>query len=246
MNKQNQPKSKSFTIVQLYPNDMNIYGDWGNTLTLKRRAEWHGYHPTVIDYNVGDTLPAEIDLVVGGGGQDSGQTRVMHDLHQIAPNLNALSKDGVPMLMICGMYQLFGHFFKTKDGQIIDGIGIFDIETHGSNQRLIGNSLAHSPIFGDIIGYENHSGLTYLGEKAKPLANVKKGAGNNGQDQTEGVIYRNTIGTYLHGSLLPKNPLLADWLIEKAITRKYGDFKPNVIDDHLANEARQVAFARPR
>lgn len=237
---------RNLRILQLYPRDMNIYGDWGNTLTLLRRAEWHGYQPELLDYNPGDEFPEDVDLIIGGGGQDSGQTKIHRDLMQRANQLKTLAEDEVPMLMICGMYQLFGHFFKTKSGDMMHGIGLFDLETHGSEQRLIGNVVTHSERFGDIVGYENHSGLTYLGSRAQPLAKLIKGAGNNGQDDTEGAVYKNVIGSYLHGSLLPKNPALADWLVEHAAQRRYGDFTPTVIDDRFAEHARRIARKRPR
>ncbi|HEY0965685.1 MAG TPA: glutamine amidotransferase [Candidatus Saccharimonadales bacterium] len=238
--------SNTLRILQLYPKDMNIYGDWGNVLTLKRRAEWHGYGVELLEYNPGDTLPEDIDLIVGGGGQDSGQSIIQDDLQKISPHLKELTESGTPMLVICGLYQLFGKFFKTKDGVIIPGIGIFDIETHGGPERLIGNIITESSDFGQIVGYENHSGLTYLGKDVLPLGKVIRGAGNNGQDEFEGARYKNVIGSYLHGSLLPKNPLIADWLIEQAATRKYGDFTPSVIDDRFAEKAREVALKRPR
>jgi len=141
---------------------------------------------------------------------------------------------------------MFGNFFKTKDGIVIDGIGIFDLETHGGNERLIGNIVTQSNDFGEIIGYENHSGQTFLSPKTTPLGRVIKGAGNNGHDETEGARYRNVIGSYMHGSLLPKNPAIADFLIEKAVTKKYGEFTPTVIDDRFANLAREIALKRPR
>ena len=150
------------------------------------------------------------------------------------------------MLVVCGLYQLFGNFFRTLDGTLIKGIGLFDIETHGGTERLIGNIITRSHEFGDIIGYENHSGQTFLGKGLKPLGLVQKGAGNNGHDATEGVRYKNVIGTYLHGSLLPKNPAIADFLIEKAVIKKYGEFTPTVIDDRFATMARDIAAKRPR
>lgn len=238
--------SKILRILQLYPRDMNIYGDWGNTLTLQRRAEWHGYEVELLSYNPGDVFPDDIDLVVGGGGQDSGQSVIQDDLQKIGAKLKDLAATGTPMLVICGLYQLFGTFFKTKDDITIPGIGIFDIETHGGPERLIGNIITESPEFGQIIGYENHSGLTYLSGDVQPLGKVIRGAGNNGQDDFEGARYKNVIGSYLHGSLLPKNPALADWLIEQAATRKYGEFTPTVIDDRFAEEARKIAASRPR
>lgn len=237
---------KTITLLQLYPRDMNIYGDWGNTLVLKKRLEWHGYTVKLLEYNPGDTFPNDVDLIVGGGGQDSGQGKIGADLLSIGGHLQQLADDGVPMLMVCGLYQQFGHFFKTKDGTVIKGIGLLDVETRGGNERLIGNIVTTSDEFGLIIGYENHSGLTTLGRHAKPLGRVLKGAGNNGSDATEGARYKNVIGTYLHGSLLPKNPLIADWLIEQAVTRKYHDFTATVVDDSFAREARDVAAAQPR
>ena len=237
---------KSLRILQLYPNDMNIYGDWGNVLVLKKRAEWHGYDVELLEYNPGDTFPDTVDLIVGGGGQDSGQTIVKDDLQKIGPKLKQLAEDNTPMLVICGLYQLFGNFFKTKDGDVIPGIGIFDIETHGGPERLIGNIVTHSEEFGDIVGYENHSGQTFLTNNLQPLGKVIKGAGNNGHDEYEGARARNIIGSYLHGSLLPKNPKIADWLIEKAAAKKIGEAHLSVIDDSLADKARDVALKRPR
>lgn len=233
-------------ILQLYPRDMNIYGDWGNVLTVMQRAKWHGYEPVLHEYNPGDAFPHDIDIVIGGGGQDAGQDRIQTDLLKIGPKLHELANADTPMLVICGLYQLFGHFFRTKDGHEIKGIGIFDIETHGGPERMIGNIITQSEQFGEIIGYENHSGQTFLGKSIQPLGKVIKGAGNNGQDEYEGAIYRHVIGSYLHGSLLPKNPSIADWLIEKAATKRYGDFKPTVIDDRFAEQARKVALTRPR
>jgi CobQ-like glutamine amidotransferase family enzyme len=238
-------KKGSITILQLYPNEMNIYGDYGNLLTLKRRAEWHGYEVEVAYHHPGKVLPVNADIIVGGGGQDSGQDVVGPDLLRNAELLRDMVDDGMPMLMICGLYQLFGHRFVTSD-HTIEGIGIFDIETFAGPKRLIGNIVTRSDIFGEIIGYENHSGLTHLLNDQKSFGIVTKGAGNNGQDKTEGAIVHNAIGTYLHGSLLPKNPNVADHLIETAIMRKYGDFNPEIIDDTFATRARTIAKKRPR
>ncbi|MDB5177989.1 MAG: putative cobyric acid synthase CobQ [Candidatus Saccharibacteria bacterium] len=237
---------KNIHIVQLYPNDMNIYGDWGNVLTLKKRLEWHGYTPTLSEYNQGDTFPKDVDIIIGGGGQDSGQTVIQDDLLKNGAHLRQLVEEGVPMLLICGLYQLFGRFFKTLDGSVIKGIGVLDLETHGGTERLIGNIVTKSHEFGEIIGYENHSGQTFLGKSMTPLGLVQKGAGNNGQDATEGIRYKNVIGSYMHGSLLPKNPALADFLIEQAVIRRYGEFIPTVIDDRFAELARSAALKRPR
>lgn len=233
-------------IMQLYPRDMNIYGDWGNTLVLKKRAEWHGYTPKIVNYNPGDTFPEEVDIIVGGGGQDSGQDTIQADLLAIAPKLHELTEKGTPMLMVCGLYQLFGRFFKTSSGHIIEGIGIFDLETHGGQERLVGNVTTTNQLFGDIVGYENHSGQTYLGKHVTPFGAIIRGAGNNGHDSTEGARIKNVIGTYLHGSILPKNPAIADFLLETAAVKKFGDWQPGIIDDRIAEKARMIAKKRPR
>lgn len=237
---------QTITIMQLYPNDMNIYGDDGNILVLKRRLQWYGYEAKLLTYDPGDNFPDSVDIIVGGGGQDSGQGKIQADLLTIGERLKKLADDGVPMLVICGLYQLFGKFFQTSNGQTITGIGLLDIETYGKSERLIGNVVADSHQFGEIIGYENHSGQTFLGKNVRPLGRIRLGAGNNMNDSTEGARYHNVIGSYLHGSLLPKNPAIADFLIEKAITRKYGDFSTDVIDDQFATLARRIASRRPR
>ncbi len=239
-------QNKELIILQLYPKAMNIYGDWGNVLTVMRRAQWHGYEPKLLEYNEGGSFPEHVDIIIGGGGQDSGQMIIQEDLLTRGPRLKSLADEDTPMLIICGLYQLFGNFFKTLNGTTIQGIGMLDIETHGSNERLIGNIVTRSREFGEIVGYENHSGQTFLGHNVTPLGMVEKGAGNNSQDGTEGARYRNVIGTYLHGSLLPKNPAIADFLIETAAIKRYGDFTPTVIDDSFAQKARTVAIDRPR
>lgn len=233
-------------VVQLYPRDMNIYGDWGNALVLQRRIAWHGYTPELLEYDVGDPWPEDVDILLGGGGQDSGQLIIQDDLQSRAPALKALAEDGVPMLVICGLYQLFGRFFKTRTGAVIPGIGILDVETHGTDERLIGNVKVATPEFGEVLGYENHSGQTTLGPGVRPLGTVAKGTGNNSSDGHEGARYRNIVASYLHGSLLPKNPAIADFLIRTAAERKFGTFEPGQPDDHFAELARQHAARRPR
>ena len=244
---------RTIRILQLYPREMNIYGDWGNVLVLKQRLKWYGYSPVVEEYNAGDEFPSDVDIIVGGGGQDSGQVVIQQDLQALAPSLRAMADDGLPMLVICGLYQLFGRFFKTHDGALIPGIGILDLETHGGDVRLIGNVLSVSSEFGEIHGYENHSGQTFLGPGVEPLAEVRKGEGNNTKDSTEGARYKNVVASYLHGSLLPKNPAIADFLIEQAAVRKFGSFEPvprseeDLADlSKLSDLARQHAGQRPR
>lgn len=238
--------TNTITVLQLYPKDMNIYGDNGNLQVLVRRLEWYGYTPEVISYNVGDKLPANPDIIVGGGGQDSGQEKIHADLLKIGPQLKKWADVDVPMLLVCGLYQLFGHFFKTLNGTMLEGIGILDVKTYGTTERLIGNIITTSETFGTIIGYENHSGQTFLEEATQPLATVIRGAGNNAKDGHEGARYKNVIGTYLHGSILPKNPAIADFLIRTAAEKKYGEFSNDLIDDTFADKAREIAATRPR
>lgn len=233
-------------IVSLYHDDMNIYGDTGNILALTRRARQYGLTPIVHEYSPGDKLPDTIHLLIGGGGQDSGQSNIYDDLQKISPRLHVLAEHGVPMLMICGMYQLFGHEFITATGDIIKGIGLLDVSTRAGAERLIGNIVTESSEFGELVGYENHSGQTTLGDAAQPLAHVKTGEGNNQTDDTEGARFHNVIGSYLHGPLLPKNPQLTDWLIRRAATSAQFQLTDAAIDDSLANTAHHIATTRPR
>ncbi|OZG69513.1 type 1 glutamine amidotransferase [Bifidobacterium eulemuris] len=243
-------------IVSLYPKDMNIYGDSGNVLTIKRRLELYGYEPRVHAYNQGDDWPERVDMILGGGGQDTGQKKIISDFYARADLLRGLAADGVPMLMICGLYQLFGEYFETIDGTRLDGIGVFGAYTIGRDVRMIGNLVEHSEDFGQIVGYENHSGQTFLREGTQSLGRVEQeGRGNNGEDHTEGARVDNVIGTYMHGSLLPKNPAISDFLIRAAAERRYGGFAPQSTAeqqtelarlDQFAQEARRVAITRPR
>lgn len=235
-------------IAQLYPRDMNLYGDWGNVLVIKKRLEWCGLSVEIIDHNPGDKTDfSDIDMFIGGGGQDSGQTAIQSDLLERANELRQLANDGVPMLMICGMYQLFGRFFRTLKGEEIIGANILPIETIASRERMIGNIVIKSQDFGEIVGYENHSGQTFLDKTAVPLGQVIKGAGNNMRDAHEGVQYHNIIATYLHGPILPKNPRIADFLINEALKRRGLDFKQvKKIDDTFVRQAREIALKLPR
>jgi CobQ-like glutamine amidotransferase family enzyme len=238
--------ARKLAILHLYPREMNIYGDHGNLLALVRRLQWRGFEVEVADHHPGDGIPAEPDIVLGGGGQDSGQTVVAKDLRRIGPALGAWVEQGVPALVVCGTYQLFGSHFQTTDGETIEGLGIFDLHTEGGTERLIGNIVTASERFGEVVGYENHSGRTWLAAGEQPFAQVVSGAGNNGRDGTEGVLHRNAIGTYLHGPLLPKNPAVADFLIQAALDRRYGEGALPELDDALAHNARRIARTRPR
>jgi CobQ-like glutamine amidotransferase family enzyme len=267
---------RTLNIVQLYPREMNIYGDDGNVLVLKRRAELYGFVPRVQAFELGDSTDKlrQADLIIGGGGQDSGQVSVASDLQNNTAVLHRIVADGVPGIMICGLYQLFGNRFVTSDGTKIDGVGIFDADTIGQSRRLIGNIVIDSK-FGRLVGFENHSGLTYLANGQARFGTVLSGAGNNGQDGdpkftgrskgkirehniggSEGARSNNCFGSYLHGPILPKNPFLADELLRLAAERTYGEKKiqpRNEIAkielerlDDLARKARVIAMKRSR
>ena len=230
-------------LVHLYPREMSIYGDLGNTRCLASRIRRHGYVPVVHQHHPGQELPETIHLVVGGGGQDSGQVTVEADLERNAARLRALAVEGTPMLMICGMYQLFGQAFVTVEGKRLPGLGILDVTTQGNETRMIGPVVLSTP-YGDVVGYENHSGSTTLGEGQDPFGRVRHGRGNNGSDGTEGAVTGHVIGSYLHGPILPANPALADTLIGWAAEQATGRaFEPEALDDTVARQAhdRQVA-----
>ena len=251
--------SQAIDIVSLYPKDMNIYGDSGNVLTVARRLALYGYAPRIHEINQGDPRPEHVDMILGGGGQDTGQKKIIGDFFMRADLLRSLAADGMPMLMICGLYQLFGEYFETVDGSRLDGIGVIGAYTVGREVRMIGNLTETSDDFGKIVGYENHSGQTFLREGVQPLGHVEAdGTGNNGEDHTEGARVNNVIGTYMHGSLLPKNPAIADFLIRTAVERRYGTFDPVAVGqtsaqkaalnriNEVAQRARRVAMSRPR
>lgn len=235
------------TIAHLYPQEMNIYGDRGNIIALVRRCEWRGIRAEVRPVEVGAKFDFEsADIIFGGGGQDRGQLLVGEDLLKHEQSLKEAAVDGVAMLLICGTYQLFGRGFTTIEGHRISGIGVFSAETVGSNHRMIGNIIVESS-FGRLVGFENHSGETLLDEGQEPLGKVIKGFGNNYSSGHEGAIYQNAIGTYLHGPVLPKNPALADHLIQKALERRYSNkVKLKRLDDSLERKAAQTASQRPQ
>ena len=235
------------TIGHLYPIQMSTYGDDGNVLTLRKRCEWRGIKVEVKEIQLmHDIKEGEFDLYFFGGGQDQVQNLVSHDIvsnhkgYQLEKDL----EKGVPALSICGGYQLLGQYYRPQKGPKLGGLGFFPIITHGSDTRMIGNIVISSP-FGDLVGFENHSGKTTFLAGATPLGKVIKGFGNNGKDSTEGIIKNNAIGCYMHGSLLPKNPKLADWLIEKALEVKYGKkIKLEPIDDELEEKAHNAAISK--
>jgi CobQ-like glutamine amidotransferase family enzyme len=230
-------------ILHLYPNELNTYGDHGNAVTLSKRIEWRGIKPVVHHHHPGAQLPKQIDLVIGGGGQDSAQADVQADILRIGGQLHNLAAQMVPMILICGTYQLFGHRFVTHAKEEIKGIGIFDAETIGGDKRMIGNVMISSE-FGTLFGFENHSGQTFLGKNQASLGRVQRGNGNNGKDKTEGARTKNVFGTYMHGPFLPNNPDFCDELIKLALQNKYGGAELKSLDDNLAELARANAQNR--
>src|SRR5215831_3135889 len=214
----------SLTLGHLYPDQLNLYGDRGNILTLRRRCQLRGIELRVVELGIGDALaPDEYDMLFIGGGQDKEQAPVAQDLQEMKSiGLWAAIEDDMPVLAVCGGYQLLAHYYRPAEGPDMRGLGVFDAWTiHKGPQspRCIGD-IAISWNGNTLVGFENHGGRTYLGT-AKPLGKVLKGYGNNAEDGTEGAVYRNTFGTYLHGSLLPKNPHFADHLIALALERIY-------------------------
>lgn len=220
-------------ITHLYPDLLNLYGDRGNLITLEQRCLWRGIDCTRTSVSLGEPFDRDAcDLVFIGGGQDYEQNLLHRDLlEQKGPLIRAAVREGVVFLCICGGYQLMGHDYTEQDGRRIEGIGALDIRTVGRPPRLIGDLVARCDKLAELgqdpilVGFENHSGRTYLGQDVRPLASVIKGGGNNGEDQTEGAIYMNVYCTYCHGSFLPKNPAMADHLILTALKRRYSGLR---------------------
>jgi CobQ-like glutamine amidotransferase family enzyme len=233
-------------LAHLYPTLMNLYGDRGNIIALRRRCAARGIALDVDEIGLGDPFAAaHYDLIFIGGGQDREQARIAHDLvEQKGPALRAAVASGTPTLAVCGGYQLLGRSYQTGTGEELPGVGIFPMRSVHPGEgvpRCIGNVLAEWE-GGTLVGFENHGGRTYLEPGVRPLARVLAGFGNNGEDGTEGAVVHHAYGTYLHGSLLPKNPALADRLIRLALRRRYGDgvtLPP--LDDRLEARAHAVA-----
>jgi hypothetical protein len=236
----------ALTLVHLYPREMNIYGDTGNVVVLKRRLEWRHRDVRVVPVSVGDPLPHDVDILLGGGGQDAAQGEIGADFATRGAELRAMADDGVVMLTICGTYQMLGHEFITQDGEHIKGVGVLDVITRGQRERLIGNNYVDTPEAGRLVGYENHSGLTELGTGVTALGRTQNGRGNNGTDGTEGAVRDNVIGTYLHGPVLAKSARFADNLLQRALRRRGLDDALEPLDDALADRAAKIAVGRPR
>lgn len=241
-------------ICHLYPDLLNTYGDRGNILALQRRAQWHGINAGITNVTIGDNFDAsEFDLIFLGGGQDYEQEIIQTDvLEQKGAEIKNAVAGMKVFLCICGGYQLMGRYYKTWDGKEIEFLGALDLWTVGGKERMIGNIVFESDAINDgegnplkIVGFENHSGRTYLGEGLHPLGRVLSGSGNNGTDGGEGAVFNNVYCSYSHGSLLPKNPLLTDHLLSLALKQKYTGFEGlGKLDDTFENEARTSVIGR--
>ncbi len=233
-----------FNIAHLYPDLMNLYGDRGNLICLQKRLEWRGQECRIQNVGLGQSIDfAAIDMVFMGGGSDREQGLVYADLIKRAEEFRQAIETDLPVLCICGAYQLLGQAYISADGQRLRGLGFFDFTTQGSQPRLIGNILVETELGGQtttVVGFENHGGRTFLNDaRLKPFGRVLKGYGNNGQDGFEGIKYRNLIGTYLHGPLLPKNPVVADFFIKAMAVRRGMDANITPLYDAIETFAHQ-------
>ena len=217
-------KELKLSVAHLYPKLLNLYGDMGNIIAIKKRCEWRGIKVEIDEIGIGDTIK-EHDFYFIGGGQDKQQQEVAQELYSKKEFLTKERDNGAVFLGICGGYQLFGHYYQPFEGDKLLGISLMDAYTVAGKKRFIGNVSVETSFLNEpktLVGFENHSGLTYLQGETKPLGKIIVGNGNNGQDKFEGGRFKNVFGTYLHGSLLPKNPHFTDYLIELALEKRYG------------------------
>lgn len=232
-------------IGHLYPDLLNLYGDRGNLLCWQFRLRARGLDAEICPISIGDSFrPEDYDLLFMGGGQDREQSLLYSDWLRKGEVLLPALEGGLPMLAICGAYQLLGKAYVEAGGKRIEGIHFFDLETVSGEGRLIGNLVAESAFLAEqgldplLVGFENHGGRTHLGATATPLAKVISGAGNNGEDGTEGAIREHTLGTYCHGSFLPKNPQVADLFLQWALERRGEAARLTALDDRLEQKLR--------
>ena len=237
-------------ICHLYPDILNLYGDRGNIITMKRRLEDRGIKVNIDECSIGQPLNADkYDIFFIGGGQDFEQKVLLRDLSSgKAQDIRTAVEEEKTFLAICGGYQMLGEYYKTWDGVQLDFIGAIGVHTIGAKERMIGNYMFRTtPESGDtvVVGFENHSGKTYLSEQVAPLGMMLSGNGNNGEDKTEGARYKNVFGTYSHGSLLPKNPVLCDFILQTALNHRYDGAEPLApLDDTLELNAHRYMQER--
>lgn len=212
-----------FRIAHLYGNLLNTYGDNGNLLMLQHTAKLAGYNIQTDLISIGDEFnPNDYNLVFIGGGQDKEQAVVSRDIQRLVPDLkNYIENDGV-LVAICGGYQLLGHYYINSKQEKILGTSLLDLYTENQvENRFIGNTKLINEEFNETyLGFENHSGKTYLGPTLKPLGKIVEGKGNNGEDGGEGCHYRNVFCSYFHGPLLVRNQHLAKRIIDLASKEK--------------------------
>lgn len=232
------------TIGHLYPDLLNLYGDRGNIQSLKKRCEWRGIEAEVKEYSLKDEIDfSEVDVLLLGGGGDREQSLVCEHLKSIKEELKKYVEDGGVMLAVCGGYEMLGNYYETAEGRI-EGLGLIDMYTEHQEPRLISNVILENELFGyPVTGFENHAGRTVIG-KNPAFGKVLFGNGNDGKSGSEGVRYKNVIGTYLHGPLLPKNPHVADHLLLKALEKKYGVRELEALDDTQEKAANQYIVER--
>ena len=232
-------------VAHLYPELLNLYGDSGNVLVLRKRMEWRGIACEVHEVHMGERPTfGDADLVFVGGGSDRDQRTVAGELRAAGGELASFVEDDGVLLAVCGGYQLLGHSYLMGDEEV-RGLSLVDLYTDRGSPRLIGNVVVESRISGQpVVGYENHGGRTHLGVGVEPLGRVLHGHGNDGESGYEGCLYRNVVGTYVHGPLLPKNPGVADWLIARALERRYGVADLEPLDDSAELAANQVMCER--
>ncbi len=236
-------------VCHLYPEVLNLYGDRGNIRCLTKRLAWRGIDCRVDTMKIGEKRNlADYDLFFIGGGQDFEQEVLLADLKSGKDKeITAAIEDGKTFLCICGGYQMMGHYYETFDGTKCEFLGAVDLYTVGSKTRMIDNYAYEVDNAGEkimVVGFENHSGKTYLGAGVSPLGKVLAGNGNNGEDGTEGVRYKNVFGTYSHGPVLPKNPAFADELLRTALERKYGKADLAPLDDTVELAAHDAVYRR--
>lgn len=212
---------------------MNTYGDIGNILAMRYYAKAVEADITVDLVSLDDRFDGEkYDFALFGGGQDYEQTIVSKDLQTKKDALTAYIEAGGPLLAICGGFQMLGHYYIGAHGEKIAGIGALDHYTLSQdNNRFIGNiTIENAETHQTYYGFENHNGMTFLGEGERPLGQVLQGNGNNGKDQSEGVIYKNTFGSYFHGPILARNEALAKRILKLALQRKYPEGNFDALD----------------
>ncbi len=207
------------TLVSIYPTLLGTYGDGGNVMALKHRAELQGLDVEVVTVESGEAVPESGDLYVMGGGEDSAQTAASNAL-RAGGAVKRAAERGAAVFAICAGYQLLGEYLPDATSTPTPGLGILDVRTDRLPKRAVGElaASARDPLDQVLTGYENHAGATHLGPDATPLGMVKAGIGNG--DGSEGALSGHIVGTYLHGPCLARNPQIADLLLGWAVGRE--------------------------